>query len=346
MSHIVVGHFGDRPLWSPQGATEWTVVGMDAEKFDAVVGYLNGDCARSGLAHLKRDAERYVLPQQVEGDDGMYLLNAETGLKVYPRNVIRTIIARVHSTQGHLTRDPLHRLMRTQMFIKVGKRLIMDVLLKCNICHSSKNGKKKAKPLIPLPVESGIFSRIQIDLINLVGQPSSLGHTFIMVIIDCFTKYVWTYPMLSKTADQCTFLINNWITEWGLPKIIQTDNGREFTNKDVTALLEDSEATVVHGRPSHPQTQGKVEAANKTLETILLKMTLEDGTDDWIFYLDNATAVYNNKIHTSTKLTPFEALIGQPKRLISGSPGNPSKRKARVGPPDAEVMERYRKRNS
>ena len=95
------------------------------------------------------------------------------------------------------------------------------------------------------------------------------------------------------------------------------NSGKEFTNNDISALFEENEANVVHRRPSHPQTQGKVEAANKTLKSFLLKMTLEDGSDDWIYYLQNA---YNNKLHTSIKMTPFEALIGQPKRLVSGSP--------------------------
>ena len=54
------------------------------------------------------------------------------------------------------------------------------------------------------------------------------------------------------------------ISAWGIPKILQTNNGKEFTNKDISALFEENEANVVHGRLSHPQTQGKVEAANKT----------------------------------------------------------------------------------
>ena len=126
----------------------------------------------------------------------------DSNLKVYPVNVARSVISQIHSLHGHLARDSLHRLMRTQLFIDVSRRLIFNVLLECVICHTSKKKKNKPKAIIPLPVEGGIFSRVQVDV---VGQPSSLGYTFIMVIVDCFTKYVWTYPILFimlKAADK------------------------------------------------------------------------------------------------------------------------------------------------
>ena len=70
------------------------------------------------------------------------------------------------------------------------------------------------------------------------------------------------------------------------------------------------------------KTQGKVEAADKTIKNILLKMTLEAGTAD---FLDEATNIYNNKEHSSIGMTPFEALIGQKKRLTSTFRGSAKK---------------------
>ena len=103
---------------------------MEDDKFDAIVRYLSGEQASHGLAHLKRDSEQYVLPEKRDGTDGMCLISKGNGMKVYPRSVSKIIIWQIHCKDGtHLSRDPLHLVLRTQMFIDVSKRLIASVLL-------------------------------------------------------------------------------------------------------------------------------------------------------------------------------------------------------------------------
>ena len=87
-----------------------------------------------------------------------------------------------------------------------------------------------------------------------------------------------------------------------------------------------------------------MEAANKTLKKMLLKMSLDDESDDWLYYLDKATSVYNNKVHSSTQKTPFEALIGQPKRLALVSYGSPRKRRAAEEADEEFAREKHRRR--
>ena len=177
----------------------------------------------------------------------MYLLALPQMTRVYPLDVLKVIILRIHKDQGHLATRPLHKLLAASFSIDAPRSFVFFCIRDCRTCKLVSKRNKRVKISIPLPVEKGPFSRVQIDLIDLVGQPSSLGHTFIMVIIDCFTKYMWTYPLTSKSAEQSTFFIN----KWGIPGMLQTDNGSEFTNEDVTALLQDHEATLVHGRPQH-----------------------------------------------------------------------------------------------
>ncbi len=51
------------------------------------------------------------------------------------------------------------------------------------------------------------------------------------------------------------------LSYFGLPRILQSDNGTEFKKK-LTALIDgwdQGKCVVVHGRPHHAQTQGKIE---------------------------------------------------------------------------------------
>ena len=47
----------------------------------------------------------------------------------------------------------------------------------------------------------------------------------------------------------------------GLPRILQSDNGREFASTLMAELEKNwpGEITIVNGRPRHPQSQGLVE---------------------------------------------------------------------------------------
>ena len=52
---------------------------------------------------------------------------------------------------------------------------------------------------------------------------------------------------------------------------MQTDNGTEFTNEKVSKYLEVMEIEHTYSSPYHPQSNGSVEAFNKTIQNFLKK---------------------------------------------------------------------------
>jgi len=70
-----------------------------------------------------------------------------------------------------------------------------------------------------------------------------------------------------------------------LPKILQSDNGTEFKNKELKELIngwDQGRCTIVHGRPRHPQSQGKVEQSNRTLSEMLAAFKIQFNTEKWV----------------------------------------------------------------
>ena len=61
---------------------------------------------------------------------------------------------------------------------------------------------------------------------------------------------------------------------FGLPAILQSDNGSEFRNQVMKKLVEDwkGDCKCCYCRPRHPQSQGLVEEANGTTENRLAAM--------------------------------------------------------------------------
>ena len=83
-----------------------------------------------------------------------------------------------------------------------------------------------------------------------------------------------------KSAFEVVAHLNEIFGTFGAPRILQSDNGREFVNNVVRNLLNFwPDCKVVHGRPSHSQSQGSVERSNLDIQVL---------TNTLIFILRNS----------------------------------------------------------
>ena len=72
-----------------------------------------------------------------------------------------------------------------------------------------------------------------IDLIGQIFLPSSRGHTFILVAIDYFTKWVEAIPLKIVTSkNMVDFIREHIVYRFGIPQTITTDQGTMFTSEE------------------------------------------------------------------------------------------------------------------
>ncbi|XP_072751056.1 KRAB-A domain-containing protein 2-like [Anoplolepis gracilipes] len=101
------------------------------------------------------------------------------------------------------------------------------------------------------------------------SQPDN-DFKFILVYQDHLTKFVQLRALKSKRAEEVACNLIDIFTIFGAPSILQSDNGREFSNQIVEeACAMWPDLTIVHGKPRHSQTQGSVERANQDIENML-----------------------------------------------------------------------------
>ena len=71
-------------------------------------------------------------------------------------------------------------------------------------------------------------------------SPSSEGNSYIMVIVDAFTRYVALNPVPRCNAYNAYTtlyeLFELWIANYDLPEILVTDNDTEFMNNEIITL--------------------------------------------------------------------------------------------------------------
>ena len=125
------------------------------------------------------------------------------------------------------------------------------------------------------------------------------GYTFLLLVIDTFSKYGWIIPLKNKQGKTVAKALKN-IFEERKPEKLWTDKGTEFKNKDVKDLVE----------LYSTENEEKSSIAERWIRTIKEKMWkyfTDNNTYKYIDVLPDLVEDYNNTVHSSTKLTPIDA---------------------------------------
>ena len=180
----------------------------------------------------------------------------------------------------------------------------------CPPCQANKPHRYKVKaPLHPVDPGEIPFKNISLDLIG--PLPVSNGSNAILVIVDKTTKkgvFIPTNITLNSPKFAKLF-IQHWVKHFGIPATITSDLGPQFVSDFIKAFYE---ALGIQSTPStayHPQTDGQTERVNQELE-IYLRFFINSLQNDWDVSIPLAEFAYNDKIHSTTKITPHYATIG------------------------------------
>jgi len=104
---------------------------------------------------------------------------------------------------------------------------------------------------------------------------------------------------------------------FGAPQIFHSDNGREFVNDVLRALLKKwgGSTVFVNGRPRHSQSQGCVERGNRYVQDKIAVLKHAEGFSHaechpWVSWLPRICHSLNTEVHTTTKESPFRVMFG------------------------------------
>ena len=155
----------------------------------------------------------------------------------------------------------------------------------------------------------GIFDKVGIDLV--VSLPiTKEGYNGILVITEYLSKYPYAVPIRSKTAIEIAEKFFIYITLFGPPKHLISDQGKEFVNEVIKNLTEI--AGIEHRISSayHPRTNGNCERFNQTLINALKKHS-EDDPQCWNAWIPYVLMAYRTRKHSISGFTPYELVFGR-----------------------------------
>ena len=84
--------------------------------------------------------------------------------------------------------------------------------------------------------------------------------------MDHWAKTHFLFPLCRKSGAEVELNLQNHVFSFvGIPRILHSDNGREFVNEIVKCVVREwpGEAIIVSGRPRNPKCQGLIEQGNR-----------------------------------------------------------------------------------
>ena len=125
------------------------------------------------------------------------------------------------------------------------------------------------------------------------------GIKYLLAIIDVFSKYGWLIPLKDKTGKSVASALKTIFKE-RKPEKMWVDKGKEFYNKDVKELIELYST-------DNEEKSSVVERSIRTMKEKMWKYFTDNNTNVYIDILPDFVKDYNNKRHSSIKMTPVEA---------------------------------------
>jgi hypothetical protein len=169
----------------------------------------------------------------------------------------------------------MSRYATTQNILRVGyfsPSLFKDFIIivqKCHTCQTYNNKIRSHTTPLYLLVSVGPFSKWGIDF--MACNPQSVGgHGYIIIVVDCFTKWAEVMPTFDNTGKMTTlFIFNHIVTRFGVPQANFTNHGIHFHNFMMYELTDKLGLWHEYSTPYYPQGNSQVEEINKVLITML-----------------------------------------------------------------------------
>ena len=212
---------------------------------------------------------------------------------------------------GHSGRDVTVQRVKSLFYWKCLTKGIQNYLRSCRVCQSCKYDTAANPGLLqPLPIPEAVWVDISMDFIE--GLPTSFGKSVIFVVVDRLSKsahfMALSHPFTAVSVAQ-TFL-DIIFKLHGFPRSIVSDRDKVFLSDFWQELFKLQGCSLNMSTAYHPQSDGQTEVVNRCLETYLRCMT-SDKPHLWSKWLPLAEYWYNTNYHSSTRITPYEAVYGQ-----------------------------------
>ena len=215
----------------------------------------------------------------------------------------REIAVKLHKQFGHpLNSDKLKNLLQDAQIVDDELfKLVRDVTNECDVCDRYR--KVRTRPVVTIPLANDFNECIALDLkfVNIRDKNYIILH-----MIDVFTRYSQAAIIQSKKKETIVnAILKQWVSIFGTPQSILSDNGGEFDNQLLRDIAELLDTKVITTAAYSPWSNGIVERHNAVIENMLLKITSDSNcsvTNALVWSISAKNALHNNRGYSPNQL--------------------------------------------
>ena len=259
-------------------------------------------------------------------DSGLHIIIFSGDILTPPIHKRDEIIKEFHESvaDGHKGINKTYWRVRSKYYWDNMKTDVQRVLGGCKTCMRNKETRKGTRmPMIITDTPKEPFEKIQIDLVGPLPV-TPRGNKYILTIQCIFTNYSDAIPL--KITDSATIaqaIAENFISRYGCPRIIQTDQGTNLTSKVIQNFCKIFKIKKIQSVAYHPQSLGSLERSHHTLIEYLRHFEGPHNWDEWIRF---AVFSYNTAVHEGTGFAPYTLVFGREATFPSSFNENPPER--------------------
>ena len=136
------------------------------------------------------------------------------------------------------------------------------------------------------------------------------GFKYILAIIDCFTRYAWTFPLKNIKCATVIECFNKLFSQTEKPLSLYTDRGNEFKCKEFKSFMK--QEGINHYFSYSVRKCSIVERFNLSIQKLIYKKCREKRSSKWIDFLDDCMTIYLTAPHSAIgNLSPTEGEMSE-----------------------------------
>ena len=198
---------------------------------------------------------------------------------------------------SHLGVDKCKRRARDVLYWPGMAAQIEDTVSNCSTCAMYQRNNPK-QPLLPHPAPSRPWERVGADLCELGGK-------HYLILVDYYSNFIEVDHLKETTSLQVIERLKPHFARHGIPDILITDNGPQFSSDTFHKFSADYQFQHHTSSPHYPRSNGKAEKSVQTVKNLLRKAQAENS-DFHLALLD-----FRNSPTTDDVGSPAQRLMGR-----------------------------------
>ena len=224
-----------------------------------------------------------------------------------PACLRKDLITRLHNHNLHVGSNLLTLKLQERYFWPEIWKDAKEICSKCDICMRAKNATNIKKGEIASFPITRPMECLQIDHTGVLPLTEN-GNRYIVMIIDCFTKFVKLYPVKTMESEEVINCLLDWFATFGVARTIMSDNNLSFIPELTEKMTNMFKVKSILTGPHCHREAGLIESINERIK-LAFQTSLTEATK-WDTIIPMIEMSLRSTPNEATGTSPHEMLFG------------------------------------